>query len=128
MMDWASARGISRFVMVSSIGVDDPSSGPPFLRPYLAAKRAADDALMATNLDWTILRPGRLMDSAGAGRISTKRREYWPTVTRADVAETLYRAIDHRGLSRRVFDVYSGDTPIDDALNLVAGAPRTTRG
>lgn len=119
MYDWALSHGVSRFVMVSSIGVDDPLSGPPFLRPYLAAKRMADDALMATSLDWTIVKPGRLLNAPARGSITTHRNEYWPTVTRGDVAETLCHALIRSDLGRCAFDVYAGSTPIASALDQV---------
>jgi nucleoside-diphosphate-sugar epimerase len=120
MYDWALAHGVSRFVMVSSIGVEDPLNGPPFLRPYLAAKRMADDALMTTPLDWTIVKPGRLLNTPARGAITTHRNEYWPTVTRGDVAETLRQALLRSDLGRCAFDVYAGSTPIASALDHVA--------
>lgn len=124
MYDWALTNRIARFVMVSSVGVDDPLKGPTFLRPYLAAKRVADDALMATSLDWTIVRPGRLLDTAGRGTITTHRDEFWPTVTRSDVAETLRQTLVRTDLQRRAFDVYAGSMRISDALDLVASSAR----
>jgi uncharacterized protein YbjT (DUF2867 family) len=34
------------------------------MRPYLWAKRDADDALTQSGLDWTIVKPGHLPDAA----------------------------------------------------------------
>src|SRR3954449_7497762 len=40
----ASAAGVRRYVMVSSIGADDPAGGSEAMRPYLQAKADADEA------------------------------------------------------------------------------------
>ena len=53
------------------MGVDeepDASRGDVWVA-YLHAKRAAEEALRATSLDWTILRPGRLTDDPGVGKV-----------------------------------------------------------
>ena len=39
------------------------------MRPYLEAKAQADAALAASDLDWTIVRPGGLTDEPGTGRV-----------------------------------------------------------
>lgn len=63
--------GIERFVQISAMAVDDPISedASPVWRTYTAAKRAADEALRASQLDWAILRPGWLTDDPGTRRI-----------------------------------------------------------
>ena len=61
----AEAAGVKRFLMVSSIGAQDPDSGGEAMRPYLRAKADADARLAASTLDWTILRPGSLKDEPG---------------------------------------------------------------
>ena len=47
----ARAAGTGQFVMLSAIGVQKPQLG------YLQARLAFEQALMASGLDWTILRP-----------------------------------------------------------------------
>ena len=68
----ARAAGIARFVQVSAIGVDNPpaADASPVWRAYVEAKRDADAALRDSGLDWTILRPGRLTDDPGTGRVA----------------------------------------------------------
>ncbi len=61
----AEARGVARFLMVSSIGAHDPDGGVEAMRPYLRAKAEADARLAASTLDWTIVRPGSLQDEPG---------------------------------------------------------------
>ena len=59
LVDAAEAAGVRRYLMVSSIGAQDPSSAGPQMQPYLEAKAEADEALSQSELDWTIVRPGR---------------------------------------------------------------------
>ena len=70
LADAAEQAGVRRYVMVSSMGTDkaDPDSDDVF-QVYLRAKQAADDDLRARDLDWTVVRPGRLTDDAASGRV-----------------------------------------------------------
>jgi uncharacterized protein YbjT (DUF2867 family) len=82
---------------------------------YLRAKKAADDDLMARDLDWTVVRPGRLTDDPSTGRVrvgSLGRGE----VTRADVAAVLAEVLLTDSTIRKAFDLLAGDQPVDDAL------------
>ena len=59
-IEGARLAGIDRFVQISAIGVDDPlpdDTGDVW-RAYVEAKRDADAALRASDLAWTIIRPG----------------------------------------------------------------------
>src|SRR3954453_21345783 len=67
----AQTAGIRRFVQISAIGVDDPlpdDTGDVW-RAYVEAKRDADAALRASDLDWTIIRPVRLTNDPGTGTV-----------------------------------------------------------
>ena len=70
LADAAELAGVRRYVMVSAMGTEeaDPTSDDVFA-VYLRAKKAADDDLRARDLDWTIVRPGRLTDHPGLGRV-----------------------------------------------------------
>ena len=67
-MQAASDLGVARFVIVSSIGTHDVAGAAEAMRPYLQAKRDADDALKQSGLEWTIVKPGHLTDAPGSGR------------------------------------------------------------
>ena len=77
LIDAAKRAGISRYVIVSSVGADPNASGDDTFAVYLRAKGKADAALAASGLDYTIVRPGRLTDDPGTGRIRmrTGRRD-----------------------------------------------------
>ena len=64
-MQAASDLGVPRFVIVSSIGTHDVAGAGEAMRPYLQAKREADDALKQSALEWTIVKPGHLTDAPG---------------------------------------------------------------
>jgi len=114
-VDAAVAAKVKRFVMVSSLGAGDPLQGPESLRPYLVAKRAADDHLEASGLDYTIVRPGQLLDDPGNGRVRTEVQGH-PAIPRDDVAATIEACLVEGYAKRRTFELVSGDTPIPEAL------------
>ena len=67
----AKAEGISRYVIISSMGADPDAPGDDTFSVYLRAKGQADADLRASGLDYTIVRPGHLTDdpaSAGSAR------------------------------------------------------------
>ncbi len=116
LADAAEQAGVRRYLMVSSMGTDqaDPDSDDVF-QVYLRAKKAADDDLRARELDWTVVRPGRLTDDPGTGRVrvgTLERRD----IPRADVAAVLAGCLDSPATVGRTFDVLAGDVPLDQAL------------
>lgn len=120
LVELAEQHGISRYVIVSSVGAHDPSSrdrGDVF-RAYLEAKKAADERVAASSLDWTIVRPGRLTDDPGTGRITASTEPGGTgAVTRDDVAATIAAALVRDDLNGVTFELFNGDTPIDEALD-----------
>jgi len=117
LLDGARRTGVRRYLMISAMGASDPAAGAEAMRPYLEAKAQADTALAASELDWTIVRPGGLTDEPGTGRVevapSLGRRG---TVTRDDVAAVLAACLDEPRTVRATFDLLQGETPIAQAL------------
>jgi nucleoside-diphosphate-sugar epimerase len=113
----AEALGVARFVIVSSIGAQDPERGPEAMRPYLRAKAEADARVAASTLDWTIVRPGSLQDGPGTGRVdvSTTLGRSGP-VPRDDVALVLSETLPATGTVGLTFEVFSGETPAREAV------------
>jgi uncharacterized protein YbjT (DUF2867 family) len=116
LIDAARAQGISRYVIVSSIGADDPerASGP--MGPYLEAKAEADRRLAESGLDYTIVRPGRLTDDPGTGRVRVAQGIGSGEVTRDDVAATLLAVLGADNTIGATFELFEGDTPIEEAV------------
>jgi uncharacterized protein YbjT (DUF2867 family) len=109
--------GIRRYIMVSARNAGDPDSGPVERRPYLIAKHLADEELMRRPLDYTILRPGKLTDDAGTGRVRTTRpAEPDQHITRDDVADAILFCLQNGAAIGRTVLLFQGDTPIEKAL------------
>ena len=117
LIDAARAAGVRRYVMISAMGAADPASGSEAMRPYLDAKAEADAALEASGLDHTIVRPGRLTDDPGTGRVAVAERlGRTGEITRDDVAATLVAVLENDATIGRTFELLQGDTPIAEAL------------
>lgn len=119
----ARLAGIRRFVQVSAIDVDRlvaPDVGDVW-RAYVEAKRDADLALRATDLDWTILRPGRLTDDAPTGLVALGPDVERASVPRADVAAVLAAVVDNPATVGHQWNLVTGDLPVADAISRAAG-------
>lgn len=108
--------GVSRYVMVSSIGAGDPASAPESMRPYQEAKGEADERLTQSGLDYTIVRPGRLTDGAGTGRVQAGPGVERGDIPRADVALALVAVLDTASTVGKTFNLVGGDDPVDEAI------------
>ena len=90
----SEARGIEHFVMVSALRVDRPLAAPPAMRHYFVAKKLADERLLASSVASTILRPGRLTDAPGSGRVTPEvAAAKGFDVSRENVAECIAAAL-----------------------------------
>jgi uncharacterized protein YbjT (DUF2867 family) len=112
----ASSAGVRRYVMVSSIGADDPAGGGEAMRPYLEAKAEADAAVVASGLDYTIVRPGPLTNDPGTSRVTVGEDVGRAEVTRDDVAAVLVAVLDEPRTVGKTFVLVGGETPIPSAL------------
>ncbi|WP_046175613.1 SDR family oxidoreductase [Domibacillus indicus] len=118
-IDLAVSHGIERFVMLSSMGADQPDAGPESLRHYLQAKHDADLHLMKSGLSYTIIRPGALTNEPGSGKIEAAARVENRTnsISRADVAEVLVQSLLAEKTESRIFEITGGHVPISEALS-----------
>ena len=112
----AKQAGVSRYVIVSSMGANPEASGEDTFSAYLRAKGRADDAVRASGLDATVVRPGGLTNNAGTGRVRLGERVPRGQVSRDDVATVLVAVLDSPNTSGRTVDLISGDTPIAEAV------------
>jgi uncharacterized protein YbjT (DUF2867 family) len=117
LIDAAKKTGVDRYLIVSSIGAHDPNSGPEQMRPYLEAKAEADRALVASGLDYTIVRPGSLTDDPGTGKVELNTDlGRSGRIPRDDVAAILLGCLDIPETSGLTFEAFSGNEPIEAAL------------
>jgi uncharacterized protein YbjT (DUF2867 family) len=116
VIDAAVRAGVKRFVMVSYFGAG-PGHGVPqgdSFFPYAQAKAVADAHLRASDLNWTVLGPGRLTLDAATGRIELGEGK--GEVSRADVALVVAAALADDSTIGRTLDFNNGDVPIAEAL------------
>ncbi|MDX1637813.1 MAG: SDR family oxidoreductase [Balneolaceae bacterium] len=111
----AKKNGINRYVMISAMGTKNPHGGEVF-RTYLRAKEEADEALRSSGLDYTIIKPGRLTDEPGTGRVSLAPELERGEILREDVAAVLAEVLERPELSGKQFDLVSGDQPVTEAV------------
>jgi uncharacterized protein YbjT (DUF2867 family) len=124
LIDAAKAEGVSRYLIVSSMGAADPppeGADDDVFSAYLRAKAGADEALRASGLDYTIVRPGGLTDDPGTGLVNIAERLERGQIPRADVAAVFAACLDDPGTVGKSFDLISGATPIADALAALSG-------
>ncbi len=112
----AEARGVQRYVMLSSRGADPESEGER-LSPYYRAKGHADLWLRRSDLAHTIVRPGRLTEEEGTGRLEmAPSLPSGGSIPRDDVARVLVESLEVNGTRGKTFAIVSGPTPIGEAL------------
>ena len=111
----------ARYVMISAMGAANPRAADGDFRAYLEAKAAADDALRASGLAYTIVRPGRLTDNTGSGRIAVSPQlARSGEIPRDDVAATVAAVLGEPRTAGVTFDLLTGDAPIADAIAALA--------
>ncbi|MGD9427221.1 NAD(P)H-binding protein [Pantoea sp. NSTU24] len=113
----AVQAGVPRFILVSAFPDagrgKTPSEG---FENYMRVKRLADAELVASSLEWVILRPGTLTDEAGSGQIHADLAIPYGDIPRADVAATLVGLIEHPAIKYQIIELTKGDLQIDAAL------------
>jgi uncharacterized protein YbjT (DUF2867 family) len=112
----AKGAGIRRYVMVSARSADPDAPGDDTFSVYLRAKGEADRELAASGLDFTIVRPGRLTDDHGTGRVRLGPDTGDGAIPRDDVAAVLAAVLAAPGTAGVTFDAISGSTAIGEAV------------
>lgn len=119
--DYAKQKGVKRFVQLGSVGSDDPDAGGEEMKPYLVAKRTADDLLKQSSLDYTIVRPGPLSNEDKTGHIEASSEGFTSfedrSIPRADVARTLAEVVDRKNTYGKVFEILQGEAEIAQELD-----------
>ncbi|TML97047.1 MAG: SDR family oxidoreductase [Actinobacteria bacterium] len=119
LLDAATTAGVQRFQIISSVGAENPPDGDDAFGVYLRAKADADEAVQASDRDWTIVRPGRLTEDQGTGRVRIESSPFRGQIPRDDVASVLARLLRDSRSSRRLLYVNGGEQPVEGALEAV---------
>lgn len=114
--DACARADVLRLVMLSSMGTDAPPMDTDTESVYLRAKARADDHLMASRLDWTVVRPGRLTNDQPSGAVDIARHVEGGEIPRADIAAVIAHVLRDPGTIWTVFEVVAGATAIATAL------------
>lgn len=118
----AEKVGVKRYVTISSIGA---STGLKLtgewataeMKDYYKQKRAANKALTASSLDWTILEPGELTDGKLTGKVKLSVEAIDEgKISRADVATVVVACLAEKKTIGKTFQLVGGETPIADAI------------
>jgi|SRR5215470_14852379 len=119
----AERAGVRRFVQVSTMGAGRPPQpgSDEVWAAYITAKTAAEADLRSRDLDWTILRPGRLTDAPPTGRIRLAPPPVpRGAVPRADVAAVIAALLDNPGTRQQTLELVGGDSPIAAAVHSIS--------
>ena len=115
----AKQARVDRYVIVSSMGANPEIPGDDTFSVYLRAKGRADDAVRASGLDATVVRPGGLTNDAGTGRVTLAESVPRGQVTRDDVAAVLAAVLDSPNTIGRTVDLIGGDIPIAEVVKAI---------
>jgi uncharacterized protein YbjT (DUF2867 family) len=119
LLQAAAAADVRRYLIISAVGAENPPGGDDVFSVYLRAKAEADEAVRASDRDWTVVRPGGLTDDPGSGLIRIAREPFNGRIPRADVAAVLVRLLDDPRAVGSVLYVNGGSEPIERAVDEV---------
>lgn len=110
----ALAAGVGQYVLVSSRGVtDDDHYLNRMFNNILIWKRRGEEAVAASGIPYTIVRPGGLSDDPGGMQTiifeqgDTQSEGIW--ITRADVARVCVAALADEAALNKVFEIHAED-------------------
>lgn len=116
----AEQIGIERYLMVSAFQANNRENWNERIRHYYVAKHYADRILMDSKLNYTIVRPGGLLNEPGTGKVTIgENLEERETIPREDVAKVLYEVLSAKNTYRKAFDLVSGSTDIKEAVRSI---------
>ena len=106
------AQGLRRIIVISSLGVGDSRDQVPLafkmimktvLRHAMEDKERQEALIRASDLDWTIVRPGGLTDGPATGDylFGTDPAIMSNSISRADVARFALRQLEEPGFLRQ---------------------------
>lgn len=114
----AKQKEIQRFIMISSFDTrrEAIQSASRSFAPYVAAKHYADDWLRRTDLNYTIIHPGRLTNETGTGLVELAPEVERGDIPREDVARVIVATLENETTIGKEFQVVTGSTTIQDAI------------
>lgn len=123
LLEAARAAAVPGYLIISSVGAEDPPDGDDVFSVYLRAKAAADAAVEASDREWTIVRPGRLTDDAGTGHVRIDPDPIRGEIPRDDVAAVVAALLHDPRAARRILYLNGGEDPIEQAVEARLAEP-----
>jgi uncharacterized protein YbjT (DUF2867 family) len=112
----AQVHNVRRYIMLSSVNNDINSQSP--IAHYHRAKAHADNHLVETGLDYTIVCPGGLTDEAGNDLVAVNAELTGRGLTsRENLASVLVACLDYDNSIGKSFSLLDGDTPLTEAMS-----------
>lgn len=108
LIDVAVKAGVQKFILVSSIGCGNSviALSPQVLealRPVLIDKEKAEQHLIASGLNYTIIRPGGLQSETATGNgVLTENVNVAGMINRADVAQLVCRCLNSNAANNKI--------------------------
>ncbi|MGM8366188.1 SDR family oxidoreductase [Virgibacillus sp. W0181] len=117
----AKVAKVKRFIMISSFDTrrEAIQAASESFAPYVAAKHYADEWLKATDLDYTIIHPGKLTNNKGIGKVEVAVEVDRNEIPREDVASVIFAVLENERTIGKEFQVVAGTTPIKDAVDTI---------
>lgn len=119
-MQVAEKRKIKRYIMLSSVFSLQPNRwNESFLKPlvdYNIAKHYADQWLLRTALNYTILQPGALEEKKGSGMIKANVENPGGNAIE-NVVNTLVEVLENPAAFKKVITMHDGEMPIKEAIS-----------
>lgn len=118
-MQAAENKNIKRYVMLSALYSMEPDKWKSII-DYYTAKYFADLYLIyQTNLDYTILQPGHLVESEGSGKITLDEGQMKIDGQNSiqNVADALKEILDKPNTFKKVIPMLDGDVRIAEAIS-----------
>lgn len=116
VIDAAKKAKVKKFVMLSSMGADDPSQHEK-MKVYLEAKHKADEHLKNSGIPYTILRPGALTDDLGLAKVKlAEKLNETGEIPRDDVAFLLVMSLADPLVKNKVVEAVEGKESIKNAI------------
>ena len=111
--DAAVAAGVRRAIQVTAIGAGarnraKPPEGASFMRQVMYEKTRGEDHMIASGLDYTLIRPGGLTDGPPTGNGIMDEEYVEGSVNRSDVALMILKALEDDSTIGKAYSVIDG--------------------
>ncbi|UUI41674.1 SDR family oxidoreductase [Oceanobacillus oncorhynchi] len=117
----AEQANVKRFVMISSFDTNREAiqSAPESFAPYVVAKHYADEWLLNSDLDYTIIHPGLLTNEPGTNQVNLGANVGRGEVPREDIAKVIYTSLKNDTTIGKRFRAVGGQTAVEEAIQSV---------